>query len=281
MIVRLAFVHADGARKRLRGGELGILLLHIADRERAGVHDARRLGSDEARVDARRQEAAHLHVGDGVCGARFGDGGADELGPLVERERLVDAVRGLEVALKGERAALPTRAMPRGQALDAGKQRVVAGNVLETEVEGQQVFGEALLEMRMVQKRLDLRGEQKRGTALVVVERLDAEGVACEKEAAVAAVVDDEGKHAAEAVGERIAPLFVAVNEHLGVAARAEHVSGGLKLGAQFAVVVDLAVEAQNREAIGALHGLAAVGEVDDGEALEAERHLIAQEEAL
>ena len=61
---------------------------------------------------------------------------------------------------------------------------------------------------------------------------------------------------------------LVQVQQDFGVGSGAEDVALGFELFAQFAVVVDFAVEGDDELAVGAVHGLrAALGEVDDGQA--------------
>ena len=61
--------------------------------------------------------------------------------------------------------------------------------------------------------------------------------------------------------------MFVAVDEGFGVAEGGEGVSEALELGAEFAVVVDFAVEDDGAGAVFVEDGLPAAGEVDDAEA--------------
>src|SRR5207247_1626349 len=80
-------------------------------------------------------------------------------------------------------------------------------------------------------------------------------------------VPDGEGEHPAQALGERVAPLLVPVDQDFGVAAGAEDVAPGDQLLAQPEVVVDLAVEGDGDGAVLVLHRLrAGLREVDDRE---------------
>ena len=67
------------------------------------------------------------------------------------------------------------------------------------------------------------------------------------------------------------APLLVGVDDDLGVAVRAEGVAGGLELGAQLAVVVDLAVVDEPDGLVLVGDGLVAALAVDDAQAAVAE----------
>ena len=62
--------------------------------------------------------------------------------------------------------------------------------------------------------------------------------------------------------------LGVEMQQHLGVGVGAKHAPLGFELAAQFAVVVDFAVERDAQPAISAEHRLGAgIGKVDDGQA--------------
>ena len=103
-------------------------------------------------------------------------------------------------------------------------------------------------------------------------QRLLAEAVARQQQAAAALVPEGEREHAVERVHELRAVLLVEVDEHLGVRAAAEGVPALLEQVAQLAVVVDLAV--QRRPHVARLVGerLVAAGDVDHAEAPRAER---------
>src|SRR5205823_5444321 len=90
---------------------------------------------------------------------------------------------------------------------------------------------------------LELRGEAEGPVFLGVEERLLAEPVPRQEEAAPAAVPDAEGEHPAQAADALRSPLLVGVDDRLGVGARAEAVPESLQFGAQRLEVVDLAVE--------------------------------------
>ncbi len=112
---------------------------------------------------------------------------------------------------------------------------------------------------------LDLRGEAERPAVVCGVERLDAVGVAGEKELAPLLVPDRESEHAAQPVHHRSAVARVEVQQRFGIGGRAEAHALGLEFGAQRPVIVDLAVEGDDDVAVGAGHRLGgAVGQVED-----------------
>ena len=115
---------------------------------------------------------------------------------------------------------------------------------------------------------LQLRAEDELAVGQHAVEqRLDAKPVPGQEQAAGSAVVEAEGKHAAEALHAGRAPLLPGVEDDLGVAVGAELVAQAPQLLHQFAEIVDLAVVADAKIAVGAEHGLLAAGQVDDGQA--------------
>src|SRR5438552_14050604 len=79
-------------------------------------------------------------------------------------------------------------------------------------------------------------------------------------------VPDRHREHPAQAGCERLAVLLVQVEQHLGVAARAESMAGPLELAPQLAVVVDLAVLDDVNRPVLVPDRLVAGLEVDDRE---------------
>ena len=112
---------------------------------------------------------------------------------------------------------------------------------------------QVVIERRRVQRRArawpppecDLISEpnDERAVALGIVERLDADAIAREQQRAAAAVPERDAEHAAQVRERVLAPLLVGVDDGLGVGVGVERVAVGDELGAQLAVVVDLAVE--------------------------------------
>ena len=116
-------------------------------------------------------------------------------------------------------------------------------------------------------ERLRLRSEGELRLGLDVIERFDAEAVAATEELSAPAVPDRKGPHAVEALDAALAPLLIGSQQHLGVAGAAKGVAKRGQFGAQFDVVVDLAVETDGELAVGAAHGgVAARREVEDGQ---------------
>jgi len=74
------------------------------------------------------------------------------------------------------------------------------------------------------------------------VQRLDAHAVPGQQDALAPAVEDREREHPVQALDHSLAPLLIAMNEHLGVGLGGERVPCGDQLGAKVEVVVDLAV---------------------------------------
>ena len=166
--------------------------------------------------------------------------------------------------------------MRRGQLVHALEERLLGGGILQREIRQKRVRIDFLHELRVVEEALDLTAEDHPAVRDgIVVERLDAEDVARAHQAAALFVPDDERVHAAQAVHEVVAPLLIAVHEHLGVRAAVEGVALRLEFRAQGLEVVDLAVEHDDDVAVLALHRLRArLGQIEDGKAAEAERHV-------
>ena len=123
------------------------------------------------------------------------------------------------------------------------------------------------IDIRGLRQGLDLRGETKSRTVIRVVKRLDAEGVADQKELTFVFIPNAEGEHAAQSVHHVRAVLGVETEQDLGIGAGAEAVSLRFQLLLQFAVVIDLTVEGYAVTPIGRSHGLrTGLAQVDDRE---------------
>src|SRR5262249_1230720 len=116
-------------------------------------------------------------------------------------------------------------------------------------------------------KRAQLRRELEPAARRAVVERFDPEAVAGEDEPPGPRVPQRDREHPAQAAREGRPLLLVEVDEDLGVALRAEAMTGALELRAQLAIVVELAVLDDVDGAVLVRDRLVAGREVDDREA--------------
>jgi hypothetical protein len=97
-----------------------------------------------------------------------------------------------------------------------------------------------------------------------IEERLLAEPVARQDQRAGALVPQRDPEHPVEPGEAAVAPLLVAVDDHLAVGAGGEAVAPGLEVGPQLAKVVDLAVEHGVQRAVLVAHRLAPARQIDD-----------------
>src|SRR5919204_115428 len=149
-----------------------------------------------------------------------------------------EQVRGVRVVAAEQLvAAVPDEQMSRGQLPDPAEDRERRRNRVEREERLERVEIDVAARERT---QLGREGEIAAGSA--VVERLDPEAVACQDEPAPLRIPERYREHPAQALGKAQAVLLVQMEDHLGVAVRAEHVDGAIELAAQLAVVVDLAV---------------------------------------
>ena len=196
-------------------------------------------------------------------------------------ERLLDGgVIAIPIALDVHLAGrdIDGEVMRRRQLVDTLEEGLLGCRILQRHVRTQGLFVDRLVEVRVVQEALDLgTKEHTRRTVArighgIVVERLDAKDIAGAKELVLLLVPDDEGVHTTQAIEYGLAPLFVAVQEALGVGAAMELIALGLELGAKLLEVVDLAVEDDDDAAVLVGHGLSAsLGQVEDRQAAEAQ----------
>ena len=144
--------------------------------------------------------------------------------------------------------------------------RVRRGDVQVAQVRRQGIRIERSVEVRAGHDRLELRGEAEQAGLPVDEQRLDAEPITNEVEAALLGVPQGDGEHAGESPDRRLdTPSFDGGQHHLGVGVASKPASVRLQLAAQLLVVVDLTVELDGEPAARRVHRLMAVlGQVDD-----------------
>src|SRR5687768_14356622 len=102
---------------------------------------------------------------------------------------------------------------------------------------------------------------------VVVVERLDAEGVTGKEHGSAAAIPDCEGIHSTQARQHLLAVLGVELQQYLGVALRAKRPPPSFELDAKALVVIYLSIERDLQPSIGRRHRLrTCCGHINDGE---------------
>src|SRR5262245_825514 len=116
----------------------------------------------------------------------------------------------------------------------------------------------------MTEERLRLRGEQEEMALMPVVERLLPQPIAREEQPAPRGVPDGEGEHASQSLDTGLAPRDVRLQDHLGVAPRAEGAPLRLERLPELAKVVDLAVEDDPVAPGRIAHGLLPRHQIDD-----------------
>ena len=115
----------------------------------------------------------------------------------------------------------------------------------------------------MLQYALDLRRVAQIIVYHGVVQRLDAEVVARQKDRLVILVVDSEGEHTAQHGQHILAPLLKTVYQHLAVSVGSKGMSLRLKLFSELLIVIDLAVEGEHEITVLVSDRLIACIEVD------------------
>ena len=96
------------------------------------------------------------------------------------------------------------------------------------------------------------------------MQRLHAQPVARQKQAAPLMIVDRKGEHAIEPRQAIRAPLPPRRQNHLGIAAGSKAVTAIFEFGAQLPEIIDFAVEADRHRFVVARHRLRAAFDVDD-----------------
>ena len=133
----------------------------------------------------------------------------------------------------------------------------------------------------MRENRLDLRAKHKDAVLKVIVERLDAEPVARDKQLAGTEVPDGKCEHASQVQHAIAAVLFVKMEDGFGVAVRAVAMAAGLEFLPKIAMVVDFAVVDDAQGFVFVRDGLMAGSEVNDAQAAHGQTNVALQEKAL
>ena len=227
------------------------------------------VGRDRRGVEPAREEHAERHVGHQPDPDRVAHALPQLPGELVVRALIrLGREEAMPVAANGKLALLVDGVRGGRQLVDALEGGEARGHVAQAQVEIEGLLVELARNGRIAEKRLHFRAEDQTIAAEVVIDRLLAQPVSREEEPLSPCVPDGEGEHPRDALRQRVAPLLVAVDEDLGIAAAAEDMSARDELRAQIEVVVDLAVERDPDGAVLVAHRLrAGRGEIDDGQA--------------
>jgi len=254
---------------------LGLVVLGVLEphRERAEALalGGEAQGSDERTVESTRQVAAHGDIRPkNAQRRRTLQGRAHGIHSVVDRSREL-----LRVARLPERAILAELARPATDGQDVSRLELGdAGEHRPRRDSGPE--GEGLVDPDRIERAgdrrvageqgLDLAAEDDPPAVLGEVQGAHPHAIAHQREPAAPAVPQRDGELAVEARERLFAPRLVGVDDHLGVAARAEGVSQSLELRAQLEVVEDLSVEDDPERPVLVGERLLAGGKVDDRE---------------
>src|SRR5581483_4698254 len=122
-------------------------------------------------------------------------------------------------------------------------ERLLAGEISEGQILREVGRIELRVHRAMRENHLDLRAEQERIGREPVIERLNSQTVAGDKQRALFAVPDGKSEHAAQIVNAVAAVLLVEMDDGLRVAVGAIPVATRFELTAQLSMVVDFAVK--------------------------------------
>src|SRR5438876_8270450 len=119
----------------------------------------------------------------------------------------------------------------------------------------------------MRQQHLWLRREQQSLIENAPIQRLFAKAISRNEKPSPPIIPQREREHAVEMLHHLIAVLFVKVRQDFGVGSAAKGMTAGLKISAQFSVVVNLAVENDGDAFVFVINRLLASDEIDDRQA--------------
>jgi hypothetical protein len=187
----------------------------------------------------------------------------------------------LPVLLDLAASTAPAQEVPGRQLADSLEDRVLSRRVEERQVVVERGEVEARFHRAGRKERLDLAAEVQAAAALRVMQRLLPGAVAREQQRPSRLVPQRDAEHAAKAPERVFAPRLVRMHDRLGVARRVEAVPERLELGAELAIVVDLAVEDDPDRAGLVVDRLPPAGQIDDAQATHAEAHAGADMDAF
>ncbi|KAK4045051.1 hypothetical protein OUZ56_032459 [Daphnia magna] len=229
------------------------------DRKRldAGPLRLRQKPNNYGRIDASRQERPERHIG---FEAPF-NGGRDEATEFGGGRRHVEPFQG-----RVDRWQVPiagyARNRPRIEHED------VAGGTSRTP--SWKVSGPGTLQCFW------LGGEAQLLTVKRVKERLLPGAIAAQQRASLRSVKDAEGEHTIEPVNDRIAKCPIPFENHLTIATPAKLVPACAELFADLVMIVDLAIEYENRRPIRRHHWLMTGGrQIENRKARKAENRVL------
>ncbi len=125
----------------------------------------------------------------------------------------------------------------------------------------------------MRQHRFDFRSEQKPLRRQFVVQRLDAQPVACDEERFRIAIPDGKSEHAAQVLYAICTVFFVEMDDGLGIAVRAIAVAARDELLAQREMVVDFAIKHDPQRAVFVRNRLMTARNIDNAEPPHSDAH--------
>jgi hypothetical protein len=240
-----------------------------ADREGANraIRDLRHRRDHRRRVDAARQERADIDVGNHLLADRVEPLVAELLDPLRFGPRLGGMIGGHPIGAQRRHAArLNGHHMARRQRADLRVDRARRADMPEAEIIVERAGVDVERHPRQQRQRLEFGTEREPGGLVGIIERLDPDGIARQRQPTRVHIPHRDREHAVELRPDVVAPAFVAGKDDLGIARALEHTAERLQLAPQVTEIVDLAVEDQRVAAVGRVEGLMPAFDVDDAQ---------------
>ena len=237
------------------------------------------------RIDAARQKNADGHVGHQMRRHAVADRLARLRAQLVlgyRRMVFIDRGEVRERARLGPSTLAPAYPCARPKAFDAAQPRQRRWDEVPRQEREHACRGYFAVDERCASQRGDLRRERDAAGARRDVQRLDAEAIACHRQRSFEAVPHRQREHPARAAERRNAVADNQGQQHFRVGGGNKADAGALEIGAQLAIVVNLAVVHDAVAAVGRRHRLVAARRgIDDGETPVHEQQSAIREDAF
>ena len=180
---------------------------------------------------------------------------------------LIDIKGRLPVGAYCQPSLLVCEVMSRQKLVHIPEKRLRSRNTSECHKVRQLLLKKLLLEIRVSQKRLDLRSKEERSVLVIIVKRLDSEMVSGSEKRLLRPVKDDKSEHPSQASEQPfLSPLLITVEQDLRISMRCKYMSCLDQLFPNVLKIVKLAVKNQHQILVLIEHRLRSAFQIDNAQ---------------